>query len=111
MASLDTDVTMIPVGEGSSSAGPSSSCSKKIKRFEIKKWNAVALWAWGTQYKSLTLIPFVSFHVLMRVWNSRANFNIVCFSWFDQASSAKLIKLVQRARSALLLGVYICSKP
>lgn len=48
MASLDTDINMVPVGEGSSSAGPSSSSSKKPKRFEIKKWNAVALWAWGT---------------------------------------------------------------
>ncbi|KAM3225635.1 hypothetical protein ACQJBY_058396 [Aegilops geniculata] len=32
-------------------AAPSSSCAgagcKKGKRFEIKKWNAVALWAWG----------------------------------------------------------------
>ncbi|KAK9136009.1 hypothetical protein Syun_015339 [Stephania yunnanensis] len=44
MASLDTDINMVPIGEGSSSgAGPSS---KKPKRFEIKKWNAVALWAW-----------------------------------------------------------------
>ncbi|THU57207.1 hypothetical protein C4D60_Mb03t01060 [Musa balbisiana] len=43
MASLDTDVNMVPAGEGSS-AGPSS--LKKPKRFEIKKWNAVALWAW-----------------------------------------------------------------
>lgn len=46
MASLDTDINMVPGGEGSSGAGPSSS-SKKPKRFEIKKWNAVALWAWG----------------------------------------------------------------
>ncbi|EXB38966.1 RING-box protein 1a [Morus notabilis] len=44
MATLDTDVPMVPAGEPSSSAGPSS---KKPKRFEIKKWNAVALWAWG----------------------------------------------------------------
>ncbi|XP_047159281.1 RING-box protein 1a-like [Vigna umbellata] len=43
MATLDSDVPMIPAGEASSSAGPSS---KKPKRFEIKKWNAVALWAW-----------------------------------------------------------------
>ncbi|OVA08341.1 zinc finger protein [Macleaya cordata] len=48
MASLDSDVNMIPAGEGSSGAGPSSS-SKKPKRFEIKKWNAVALWAWGIE--------------------------------------------------------------
>jgi hypothetical protein len=45
MATLDSDVPMVPAGEASSSgAGPSS---KKPKRFEIKKWNAVALWAWG----------------------------------------------------------------
>ncbi|RRT83097.1 hypothetical protein B296_00018517 [Ensete ventricosum] len=52
MASLDTDINMVPAGEGSSgavgpSAAASSSTSKKPKRFEIKKWNAVALWAWG----------------------------------------------------------------
>ncbi|KAI8565332.1 hypothetical protein RHMOL_Rhmol03G0251000 [Rhododendron molle] len=52
MASLDTDVTMVPAGEASGGAGPSSSTastsssSKKAKRFEIKKWNAVSLWAW-----------------------------------------------------------------
>ncbi|WOL02920.1 RING-box protein 1a [Canna indica] len=51
MASLDTDINMVPAGEGSSGvSGPStavaSSSSKKPKRFEIKKWNAVALWAW-----------------------------------------------------------------
>ncbi|XP_064985542.1 RING-box protein 1a-like isoform X2 [Musa acuminata AAA Group] len=54
MASLDTDINMVPAGEGSSgavgpSAAPSSSTSKKPKRFEIKKWNAVALWAWGIE--------------------------------------------------------------
>ncbi|KAK2992971.1 hypothetical protein RJ640_008407 [Escallonia rubra] len=42
---MSTDVAMVPAGEGSSAAGPSSS-SKKPKRFEIKKWNAVSLWAW-----------------------------------------------------------------
>ncbi|XP_042040803.1 RING-box protein 1a-like isoform X2 [Salvia splendens] len=50
MASLDTDVDMVPAGDGSSGAGPSTinppSSTKKPKRFEIKKWNAVSLWAW-----------------------------------------------------------------
>ncbi|KAG6387558.1 hypothetical protein SASPL_152750 [Salvia splendens] len=50
MATLDTDVDMVPAGDGSSGAGPSninpSSSTKKPKRFEIKKWNAVSLWAW-----------------------------------------------------------------
>ncbi|XP_057514618.1 RING-box protein 1a-like [Actinidia eriantha] len=55
MASLDTDVTMVPAGEGSSGDVPSSSTastsssSKKAKQFEIKKWNAIALWAWGIE--------------------------------------------------------------
>ncbi|CAK7356501.1 unnamed protein product [Dovyalis caffra] len=52
---MDTDVTMVPAGEASSSS------SRKPKRFEIKKWNA--------------------------------------------ALSVKQIKLVLRARSALLPGV------
>lgn len=34
----------------SEEAGPSSGSTKKAKRFEIKKWNAVALWAWGKFY-------------------------------------------------------------
>ncbi|KAG6414293.1 hypothetical protein SASPL_127012 [Salvia splendens] len=49
MATLDTDVNMVPAGEGSSGAGPSNTTpqsSKKSKKFEIKKWNAVSLWAW-----------------------------------------------------------------
>ena len=47
---MDTDVTMVPAEERSSSASIASSLSssKKPKRFEIKKWNAVALWAWGS---------------------------------------------------------------
>ncbi|KAH9619044.1 hypothetical protein KSS87_012403 [Heliosperma pusillum] len=44
MASMDIDVPMAPVDEGSNPSGSSS--SKKNKRFEIKKWNAVSLWAW-----------------------------------------------------------------
>ncbi|KAG6733266.1 hypothetical protein I3842_01G218000 [Carya illinoinensis] len=44
---MDSDVIMLPAGEGpSSSVALSSSSTKKNKHFEIKKWNAVALWAW-----------------------------------------------------------------
>ncbi|XP_006643649.2 RING-box protein 1A-like [Oryza brachyantha] len=52
MSAMDTDINAppppapAPAGEGSSAAGPSSSSRKPNKRFEIKKWNAVALWAW-----------------------------------------------------------------
>lgn len=44
MAGVDTEMV---VGEGSNAGASSSSVSKRPKRFEIKKWNAVALWAWG----------------------------------------------------------------
>ncbi|CAN4087024.1 unnamed protein product [Withania somnifera] len=45
---MDTDVEMVPPGDESNTTAPSapSSSTKKPKRFEIKKWNAVALWAW-----------------------------------------------------------------
>uniref|UniRef100_A0A804QKV1 Zinc finger RING-H2-type domain-containing protein n=1 Tax=Zea mays TaxID=4577 RepID=A0A804QKV1_MAIZE len=50
MSAMETDINApppAPAGEGSSVVGPSSSSSRKPnKRFEIKKWNAVALWAW-----------------------------------------------------------------
>ncbi|XP_047317345.1 RING-box protein 1a [Impatiens glandulifera] len=51
-SSMDTDVNMVPAEDvsiitaPSSSSAAASSSSKKPKRFEIKKWNAVALWAW-----------------------------------------------------------------
>jgi RING-box protein 1 len=55
MSAMETDgpdapppAAPAPAAEGSSAAGPSSS-RKPAKRFEIKKWNAVALWAWGTR--------------------------------------------------------------
>ncbi|GKC88470.1 hypothetical protein Tco_1149119, partial [Tanacetum coccineum] len=44
-SSMDTDVPMVQVKEEPSSS--SGVVAKKGKRFEIKKWNAVSLWAWG----------------------------------------------------------------
>ncbi|KAJ0640355.1 putative armadillo-like helical protein [Helianthus annuus] len=55
---MDSDVAMVPAGDSSSLPGPSLS-SKKPKRFEIKKWSVVALWAWGrgsTREKALVAI-------------------------------------------------------
>ncbi|KAF9587728.1 hypothetical protein IFM89_004705 [Coptis chinensis] len=52
MASLDTDVNMLPVevkleGGGSTGGGAGPSSKKAlIKKFDIKKWNVVSLWAW-----------------------------------------------------------------
>ena len=80
LSAMETDSNAPPppapapagAGEGSSSAaGPSS--RKPNKRFEIKKWNAVALWAWGTLrasfllYSPLTLIILTIFWVL--IWS------------------------------------------
>ena len=64
MATLDSDVTVFPAGEASSSAGPSSS-TKKPKRFEIKKWNAVSLWAWGSSLSPLSTNPNFLFSLLV----------------------------------------------
>lgn len=53
MTSLSTDINMTPVGDVPGPSEPSSSSAlvKRGKRFEIKKWNAVALWAWGKKYQ------------------------------------------------------------
>ncbi|KAK3006932.1 hypothetical protein RJ639_016887 [Escallonia herrerae] len=74
---MSTDVAMVPAGEGSSAAGPSSS-SKKPKRFEIKKWNAILL---STTVLSAGIILWIS------------------------ASSAKPIRRARPVRSARSLGV------
>ncbi|CAK9183545.1 unnamed protein product [Ilex paraguariensis] len=94
---MDTDITMVPAGEGSGASAPSSSSStKKPKRFEIKKWNAVSLWAWG----ALSLV------LAILLWTIVQFAGII--SWIS-ALSAKLIRQVRPARSALLLGVCILS--
>lgn len=47
-ATGDTEMATVgSAGEGSGAGASSSAVSKRPKRFEIKKWNAVALWAWG----------------------------------------------------------------
>lgn len=52
----DTEMVTGPSGEGSSAGASSSVLSKRPKRFEIKKWNAVALWAWGMWRRTRCLI-------------------------------------------------------
>lgn len=32
------------------------------KKFEVKKWNAVALWAWGKNFFFFLLFSFLNFH-------------------------------------------------
>uniref|UniRef100_A0A7N0UXM9 RING-type domain-containing protein n=1 Tax=Kalanchoe fedtschenkoi TaxID=63787 RepID=A0A7N0UXM9_KALFE len=76
MASLDSDVPMTPVGEGSSSATPSSSSARKPKRFEIKKWNAVALWAWDIVVHNCVICR----NHIMDLWVCNHAFHFHCIS-------------------------------
>ncbi|KAF2300948.1 hypothetical protein GH714_018522 [Hevea brasiliensis] len=97
---MDTDVTMVPAGEASSSvAGPSSS-TKKPKRFEIKKWNAVALWAWGLFSRLQNPNPDIHIYDFVFVF---LDCLYLCLP--DFALSAKRIKQALQVRSALLPGV------
>ncbi|XP_020526190.1 RING-box protein 1a-like isoform X2 [Amborella trichopoda] len=45
MGKLHIDINVVPTDEDSNGDGPSS-ITKNEKHFEIKKWSAVALWAW-----------------------------------------------------------------
>ncbi len=68
MASEDTEMVTGPSGEGTSAGASASAGSNRPKRFEIKKWNAVALWAWGMR---LLLVPIVLF---LGMQSERRNF-------------------------------------
>ena len=49
-------------GESSSRSSPApSAVSKRHKHFEIKKWNAVSLWAWGAYVPTFILISPLHF--------------------------------------------------
>ncbi|PWZ08724.1 RING-box protein 1 [Zea mays] len=94
MSAMETDINApppAPAGEGSSVVGPSSSSSRKPnKRFEIKKWNAVALWAWDIVVDNCAICR----NHIMDLCKFRA-------------SSARRTKLARPARSALSLGVSV----
>jgi hypothetical protein len=59
MASEDTEMVTGPSGEGTSAGASASAGSKRPKRFEIKKWNAVALWAWGMRFLLVSIVLFL----------------------------------------------------
>jgi RING-box protein 1 len=46
---MDATSAAVPMEEvtGEESGAGASASEKPRKRFEVKKWNAVALWAWG----------------------------------------------------------------
>ncbi|TPX62407.1 hypothetical protein PhCBS80983_g00436 [Powellomyces hirtus] len=46
---MDVDVDTNPAGPSAGASGKGKAVEGTVKkRFEVKKWNAVALWAWGT---------------------------------------------------------------
>ncbi|KAJ9538577.1 hypothetical protein OSB04_031310, partial [Centaurea solstitialis] len=112
MASLDTDVTMVPAAEGSGGAGPSSSTAstssstKKAKRFEIKKWNAVSLWAWDIVVDNCAICR----NHIMDLCDCTAGCAIFSaregsYYFLDlQALNVRLTKPVLQVRNAQLLG-------
>ena len=76
MAAMDSDVTMANVGESSSAAAAaSSSVAKKAKRFEIKKWNAVALWALVTQIPLNPNIGFLRISVFVLLFEISTHYD------------------------------------
>ncbi|KAH0707844.1 hypothetical protein KY289_012920 [Solanum tuberosum] len=101
MASPDTDVPMVPAGESSTGAGTSN---KKPKRFEIKKWNAVSLWAWDIVVDNCAIcrnhiMDLCEFWLSFHYCSINVSFYLV--------TSVKLIKLAQQVRNARLLGVFV----
>lgn len=73
MASMDTDMIVTgPSGEGSSAGASSSAVTKRPKRFEIKKWNAVALWAWGMIIFFRVWLQVAQF---LKIWSYSADLN------------------------------------
>lgn len=53
---------------------------KNKKKFEVKKWNAVALWAWGKYYVVYTSIFFILSNQLLSFFLS---FSWLFFSSFE----------------------------
>jgi hypothetical protein len=64
---MEIDAAPAVAGTGTSSAVPSAG-DKKKPRFEIKKYNAVALWAWGMfVFRMRCHIPHYYFACTLRV--------------------------------------------
>jgi hypothetical protein len=75
---------------------PAAAAAKKAKRFEIKKWNAVSLWAWGAyasrhRHMALALCVFLIIYFLLNscdlTW-FRPRFLRPQTSWWTTAPSA-----------------------
>ncbi|KAK7839817.1 ring-box protein 1a [Quercus suber] len=91
----DTDVTMVPANTepeaepaSSSSAllasSSSSSFKKNNKRFEIKKWNAVSLWAWDIVVDNCAICR----NHIMDLYNSEWEFQNMVTRTVDNKNTA-----------------------
>ncbi|TVY51593.1 E3 ubiquitin-protein ligase RBX1 [Lachnellula cervina] len=104
----DVDMTDAPSGSsaparktvGKSKAGASEAGVDGKKRFEVKKWNAVALWAWDIVVDNCAICRN---HIMdLCMYNGR--FHGSKFTNTIQASNVKPIKLLQLVRSVLSHG-------
>lgn len=43
---------------------------KEGKKFEVKKWNAVALWAWGAQFNESTKKTMIASFKAREFWSN-----------------------------------------
>ncbi|KAM3470507.1 hypothetical protein MY5147_006368 [Beauveria neobassiana] len=95
------DVEMSDAPRGADTANGKSAEKKK---FEVKKWNAVALWAWDIVVDNCAICR----NHIMDLCTFAADFKPASVFSSDrttqQVSSAKRIKHPLRARNALLLG-------
>ena len=71
-AAMDIDGESLPSAAASSTTSlnkgkASSSSATKKPRFEVKKWNAVALWAWGTRALHLLCLGKVFNHLTLDI--------------------------------------------
>ncbi|TVY19314.1 E3 ubiquitin-protein ligase RBX1 [Lachnellula arida] len=106
----DVDMTDAPSGStapvrktvGKSKAGASEGGVDGKKRFEVKKWNAVALWAWDIVVDNCAICRN---HIMdLCMYNGR--FHGSKFTNAIQASNVKPTKLLQPVRSVLSHGVF-----
>lgn len=68
---------------------------KEVPRFEVKKWNAVALWAWDIVVDNCAICR----NHIMDLWYGD-ELSDTCHMLTSLASSVKQIKQVPRARNA-----------
>ncbi|KAF5743106.1 RING-box protein 1a-like isoform X1 [Tripterygium wilfordii] len=100
MATLDSDVPMVPAGEASGSAAPSCS-SKKPKRFEIKKWSA------ALSAKQIRRAPLVRNAQLLGEF---ATMHSIFIASADGSKLAKCVRWITASGSFRSMGIRVCEQ-